>query len=990
MADLRRFTALAVSFSLNLRQIEAIEHVHGPMLVVAGAGTGKTTVLVRRIVRLVREAFAKPSEILALTFTDNAAAEMAQRVRDGLGASQAVRATTFHTYCMELLRQHGRAFKVVDKQDLWIYLRRRMRELPLHYYSPARDPGEFLDALLGFFERCHDELVDPAAFSDWVRRLASGEAALPRVAKSKKLADIPREEQIERWQEIAAIYSAVEAMLARDNLGTFGHMISRAIDLLRSDPSTLTQVQSQARFLLIDEFQDVNIAQIVLAELLAGSERNVFAVGDPDQAIYRFRGASAAAFQEFATRFPETLSVVLKENQRSHTPILKCAYSSISCNPAVHCIVDNSGKRFEREALVSARDEKLKAREQARLPRVEIVLHTSPSCEAADVADAIEHLCKTPRSDPRHMRFAVLYRSHAHRTELVRELADRNIPHAVTGLNALETTEIRDLLACLRVIGEGESGSLFRMAALPVFHVDAKRLRELMSSAPQGTEFASLLAKAPGGNEVLAAVEGAREFAEQSEFDVSKIVHHVLRRFALDRGAPAIAAFIGFLEKWREKPIVSSPTLAEFLQYMKWFPAAAGSIEVPAGADANDPEVVQLMTVHAAKGLEFDHVFVIRLDQGSFPWNYKEPLFEFPTELRKGVIPDADPKDIHKDEERRLFYVAMTRARDSLTVITKPGRGRDKRPIAFVGELLKDSKTSDFRQERPPSITLEISAAAAPLPTSTGVAQWLLRPPPDKAITKSLSASSVERYEACPLQFKIYRDWKLPGEIAASMQFGQVMHTVLRDYVESIRAGRPKAPEQVIDCLKECLQATWFEEKLQRDLYQEEGTGQLREFVRVWQSGEPPDVIYTEQNFTFEVEGLRVSGRIDRIDRIQGERVTIVDYKTGTPRPRQDADHSLQLSLYALAAREKWGFIPERLVFYNLKDNSTAETSRTSDDLAEEIERVRKVAEGINEGNFDPTPGYHCRRCNFRQLCPYTEERVYVIQRAEQAAGVSG
>ncbi|MBV9086099.1 MAG: ATP-dependent helicase, partial [Acidobacteriaceae bacterium] len=592
--------------------------------------------------------------------------------------------------------------------------------------------------------------------------------------------------------------------------------------------------------------------------------------------------------------------------------------------------------------------------------------------------------------DPRHMRFGVLYRSHAHRTEIVRELADRNIPHAVTGLNALETAEIRDLLACLRVIAEGESGSLFRMAALPAFTVDPVRLRELMSSAPQGSEFASVLADAPGGAEVLAAVDEARSFAASAEWDVTQIVHHVLRRFTFDRGAPAIGAFLEFLEKWRTKPIVSSPTLQEFLQYMKYFPAAGGCIEVPAGADASDPEVAQLMTAHAAKGLEFDHVFVIRLDQGSFPWNFKEPLFEFPRELRQGVVPEGDPSQIHKDEERRLFYVAITRARDSLTLFTKPGRGRDKRPGAFVGELLKDSQTSEFRRERSPLITLELSAAAAPLPASVGVGQWLLMPPRETAITKSLSASGVERYEDCPLKFKIYRDWKLPGEIAASMQFGNVMHMVLRDFVESVRANRPKTPEQVIDCLRECLAATWFEEKLQRDLYHEEGSSQLRDFVQLWHAAPPREVLYTEQNFTIEVEGLRISGRIDRIDRIKGPCVAIVDYKTGSPRHRQDADQSLQLSLYALAARQKWGFIPERLVFYNLKDNSIAETSRTEDELAEEIERVRKVADGINAGNFEPNPGYHCRSCSFRRLCPFTEERVYVIQHAEHAAGVSG
>jgi DNA helicase-2/ATP-dependent DNA helicase PcrA len=343
-------SALSVPITFNPRQLEAVEHVHGPMLVVAGAGTGKTTVLVQRIARLIRERHAQPQEILALTFTDNAAAEMAERVRSELAGTDTtgLRASTFHAYCVWLLEKTRHNFAVLEKEDLWIYLRQRMKKLPFQHFAPARNPGEFLDALLEFFDRCQDDLVDPSAFQAWVDKL--GDGPVPRGARASQLETMSHEEQVSRWREIAKVCTRVEQMLTEEGLGTFGHQISRTAALLRCDREMLAFARAHARFLLIDEFQDVNVAQVELAQLLAGDSRNIFAVGDPDQAIYHFRGATAAAFTEFQTRFPETRTVVLKDNQRSRTPILKCGYSIIWHNPAAGL------KRFGREPLESVRE----------------------------------------------------------------------------------------------------------------------------------------------------------------------------------------------------------------------------------------------------------------------------------------------------------------------------------------------------------------------------------------------------------------------------------------------------------------------------------------------------------------------------------------------------------------------------------------------------------------------------------------------------------
>src|SRR5580704_17813912 len=257
-------------FTPDERQRQAIEHVHGPLLVVAGAGTGKTSVLTYRVARLVEEGHAQPQEILALTYTVNAAKEMQERLRRLLEGqtvkATTVKAMTFHDYCLKLLKAAGKDFGVLDEQDLWIYLRRRIRELHLEYFIRAANVGQFLKDLLKFLDRCHDELVTPEKYADYVDRLERGEVSFPRVSKSKNVLD--QAEVLGRCREIARVFATTERWLREENLGTFGHMITRAYALLTSDQEVLTAERARARFILVDEFQDANFAQIKLLAAL--------------------------------------------------------------------------------------------------------------------------------------------------------------------------------------------------------------------------------------------------------------------------------------------------------------------------------------------------------------------------------------------------------------------------------------------------------------------------------------------------------------------------------------------------------------------------------------------------------------------------------------------------------------------------------------------------------------------------------------------------
>jgi len=974
---------IARTFEPDERQREAIEHVHGPMLVVAGAGTGKTTVLTRRIARLVREGQARPNEILAVTYTKNGVQEMRERVRDELRGTDisGLQIATFHEYCNDLLGRSGKQFGVLDDQDLWIYLRKRIRELHLNYFVRAANVSQFLHDLLGFMRRCQDDLVDPEKYAAHVRQLERGEVASPRVCKSKDADDLSDEEVIGRCQEIASVFATVERMLHEDNLGTFGHMITHAHALLEGNADLLTMERQRTRFILADEFQDVNFAQVKILQKLAGEERNVFAVGDPDQAIYRFRGASSAAFGLFQEHFPEAKMVVLEKNRRSTTTILKSAFALVSKNPDVFPPGQGPASAYQRSPLISARDEEA-ARYGSQLPAlpVDAVVLAAKESECPDLVATIRD--RQRKSRCKWSDFAILYRQHFHREYIVAELVEQGIPFAIENMDVMDTPEARDLFACLgAVVSVNDSASLFRVASFPQFAIDPEKLRAGIKAIPREERksgVVSVLAKIENGAAVLNALQQVRNEITRMPTSSSGVLNVIIRHFGLSRSSPAIAAVLEFVKRWEEKPkaITKTGDIGEFIDYLQYFRTAGGVIPISTGAE----NAVRLMTAHVAKGLEFNHVFIIRANSNSFPSSYKEPLVDFPRELQ-GIrsIPLFDDKEFCRQEERRLFYVAMTRARDSLTIYARQGRGKDPTPVGFLRDLLKDTSLKPWlRQRHALELQVELFAEAAPALPGSPVTEWL-KLPPAFDLGARLSASAVQTYEICPLQFKLEREWRIPGEVPAAMEYGATIHRILLAYYASVRLGRTIDDDQLMELFKTDLRAAGIEEKYQQELYERQGIEQLGEFLARCKRVPVPHVLHTEEWFEMQIGRAKVVGRIDRIDQLGSGGVVITDYKTGRPKSQEDADRSLQLSIYALAAREKWGYHADQIVFYNLEENSSVITRRSESQLQECKQKVEEVAGRIAAEEFDAKPGFYCSFCAYRSLCPATEKRLHAI-----------
>ena len=976
-------------FTPNPRQKQAIEHVRGPMLVLAGAGTGKTTVLVERIAWLIEQGHARPEEILAITFTDNAAEELEQRVarrlrRQSPAIKTKIWAGTFHACCLGILKRAGRDFNLLLPEDVYVFLRQRIDQLQLERFIRPADLGQFLEDLKNFFDRCHEELVGPEQFQQYVDGLRPG-LDLPRNCRSKDVDEMGAAEMIARWREIARVYTNAMRLLERENMGTFGMMIRNAVRLLESDAALLQRERQKARFMLIDEFQDSNSSNIILAELLAGPEQNIFAVGDPDQAIYRFRGASSAAFEEFQKRFPQTAGVVLDENQRSRGNILKVAFAAINENPPVESL--GARVKFHRAPLESGRDRR--DQQEGRFvfdEPVEIVLSPSHDKEAVAIADEIEQLRSQLKPGDRSM--AVLYRQHLQREDVMQELAARDIPFIVTGLNVLETAMARDLLAVAEAAcNENGAESLFRICALPKFKVSPDELRKKLNAAAGQKSFRAVLQTLDSAAPVLEAVKEARQFVEQPALSAEGALVYLIRKFELPESDPVVQAILRFTADWEKKPFVRDSSLGHFLEYLEFYQQGKGIIPLFSEAQMVElereyPDAVQLMTVHSAKGLEFSYIWLLRVTSGAFPTYFKENLFEFPPALRSSIAV-GDSKIVHEQEERRLFYVAITRSRDRLSIGSRPGKGKkDPTPPGFLRSLMGDRKLGGALRA-----TQKETAVSARLPLEPSpVGEWMLLPPAFDKETMKLSANAVQSYSTCPMKFKLERDWKIPGEAAAAMQFGFAMHTVLKHYYDPAFGAPELSIDEAVAAFKSEFAKGYIDDPVQRKIYEDRGVVQLRALLEASPRSSAA-VMATEQKFSFKLGAREIVGRIDRIDRLEDGAVRVIDYKTGAPKDRKFAEQSLQLSIYAMAV-EQMKLTPRELVFINVQDRSEAVACRTAKQLGDAQQEIEKAAEGIARGEFEPKTGQHCRWCDFQRLCPATEQRVFLP--VKPLAAVSG
>jgi len=959
--------------NLNQAQLEAVTHDSGPMLIVAGAGTGKTTVLINRLAYLIQEKKVHPEQILLTTFTKKGAAELEERADKLLPYGYVnLWINTFDSFGERILRDHALDiglspnFKVLDQTEQWMFIRKHLSEFKFNYYKPIGDPTKFIHEIINHFSRLKNENITA---EDYLKLADGLKANSDKIISSE---DKPDELDASRIAELANGYHIYNRLLIKENFLDFGDLVRYTIKLLKERPNILKKYREQFKYIMVDEFQDTNTIQYELIKLLALPNNNLVAVGDDDQSIYRFRGASLSNIMQFKDDYPKAREVVLIENYRSGQTILDHAYGFIA---------HNNPNRLEAKLKL---DKKLvsKIKEKGSADFYDFGTEFE---ETKTVADMIKEL-HAKKVDWANV--AILVRANDTADKFVKELTRQNIPNHFVSLKGLYYKPvILDVLAYLKLLDDHhEPAALYRALNLASFRVDHENLlilnkwaRKKLWSLFEALQHVDLINELDAKTrknikQLLDSIKKHSDLAKTN--NASKVYLHAVRDCIIehldqDKDQESFSYLNQFYAKIKNFEATDEQgTLRDFLALI--------ALEMEAGETGglrfnfDDADTVKVMTVHAAKGLEFEHVFIVNLVDRKFPVDNRSDKIPIPEEL--GVVKNQS-KEVHIEEERRLFYVAMTRAKYGLycTGARDYGGLRDKKPSKFVNEAdlptiaSKTAIKNEFERDLEQIDTV---------PTRV-----------EYALPEKFSFSQLKTFQNCPWEYKFIYILKMPTEDTSYFTFGRVIHSCLRQFFLPLLTDSWQQPSLFNDkdnkavdlSLKRLLSLydeywvnSGYRDRAESDDYKSLGK-KILQTLHNELGDKKPTIAFLEKKFNLSLGKEILTGAIDRVDQLADGTFEIIDYKTGQKPKTFGFEQKQQLLLYQAALEENFNMKISKLSFYYLKDNEQI----TFVAKAGEIDKVKqKMLDLINEiktFDFTPRPGIMCKNCPYKKLCEFTQ-----------------
>jgi DNA helicase II / ATP-dependent DNA helicase PcrA len=971
---------------LNPQQQEAVLHEEGPLLIIAGAGTGKTGVITHRIAHLIASKKARPDEILALTFTEKAAAEMEERV-DRLVPYGFIDTwiLTFHAFGDRVIREQALELglpsnlKILTKPEQVVFIQDNLMAFDLNYYRPLSNPTKHIDALISHFSKLKDEIISPENY------IALCE---------EKLKDVGDRQEWEKQLELAKAYQRYEELKEQYGYLDFGDQINLTIKLFKNNNDILKYYQKQFKYILVDEFQDTNYAQNELVKLLAGDNANITVVGDDNQSIYRFRGAAISNILEFKSHYPGAKEIVLTQNYRSTQQILDASY---------RLITHNNPDTLEFKYGIS---KKLKGQSKGPLP---VHIHCdSVSSEADKIAQIIKE--KYESGNYKLKDFAILVRKNSAGEDFMRALGYYGLPYKFEGSSGLyDRPEIRNIISFIKSITDYFSSLSmfhlaeseiydFKMTDLVILNTYAKRhnrsLEWAMKKIDHIEELKDNLFDMPGGRVInfLADLDKFREYSKTDS--AGQVVYAFLKetgylKSLLQKAESLVANSCKEDSMSALESQVKISNIAKFFSKISAFESVSmdkslinfkNHLEtlIEAGDDPStaeidpDVEAVNILTAHKSKGLEFKVVFIANCVTNYFPSIRRSEVLKIPNELVKEVLPEGEERQVHLQEERRLFYVAMTRAKEELffTSAEDYGGQRSKKVSQFVLEALDlpeldvaKYKLHDIEQikrfEKPKGMVFEL---------------------PKKFFTQgklTLSPHQIDDYLSCPKKFEYIHILSVPIRAHSVVMYGSAIHKAIEEYFARKKAGF----KVEIDDLWRVFEESWSSEGFITRDHEEErlkkGKQALLAFFEREEAGAKlPTKL--EEWFYFNVpdQNLKIRGRYDAVYELD-DFVEIRDFKTSEVENKEKADDKAkknrQLSIYALSYLTNKGKIPDKLTLDFVDKGIVGESVRTEKDLNKVLEEIKTVVVGLESSDYKPSPGFgECGWCAFREICPHT------------------
>ena len=981
--------------ALNSEQKKAVDTIEGPVMVIAGPGTGKTQILTLRIVHILAKTDTAPENILALTFTESGAHAMRERLRGYIGsAAYRVAIHTFHGFAESLIRQYpdaysriigGRPATDVEKITL---IQSIIDGGTIRVLRPQGDPAYYTKKVLGEIQTMKREYITPDIFSAIIANQEEELAGMPKFhekgAHKGKVqgAYAKKEKSIEKNRELLHIYRAYEGVLETDKLYDFDDMILETLEALEKNEDMLRDLQETYHYLLADEHQDVNGSQNRILALLASYHEspNIFVVGDEKQAIFRFQGASLENFLYFEDVFKNTVTIALTDNYRSGQGILDAAHSLVEVE---------EGPLAELRVPLIAR-----AVKQSRVERRDF---THQAVEDTWVTDTVASVLASG-TEPEEVAVIVRTNKEVEQyAELLRKRGISVLPSADSDiLYHPVTIAIRALIDA--VVKMEDERSLYSVLHGAYFKIERGDLIRVLAARSFGEPLVTLISdearlKELGVQKPEQLLRVHTVLTEARKKEVTEAPHQVLAYLLRESGFIDHALIEDVYESTRvirrlyddiEALVVreGASTLAEVSRVLDQ--RHAYNLPLLAPFITNDPHAVRVMTAHKSKGLEFAVVFIPHLVDSVWGGSTRRTYFDIP--LTRHI--DESKLDA-TDDERRLLYVAMTRAKHTLYFSSSSTNteGRVFMPTRLFEDMLPElitlEPTETHEANFNPLATILMVPATSEIDTAFLKAVFLER---------GLSSTALNNYLKSPWQY-LYRNLlRIPEVKTESLLFGTAVHSVL-DRITGEHTRMDKAPTTTD--IARYLEQALVRLPLTREVYtqlHEKGLKALTQYVAEMLPTLPKT---TREEFSMRVvlatddpdlPEIPLTGKLDRLDiDSEGKVIRIVDYKTGKPKTLGavlgttkggGGEYKRQLVFYALLASlyqdERYDCRTCTLSFVEPDGKGQVVEMTfliTDEEIAELKAEIIRVAKEITSGTFIKTP---CdpARCDYCHLVP--------------------
>jgi DNA helicase II / ATP-dependent DNA helicase PcrA len=1023
---------------LNKEQKNAVTHKQGPLLIVAGAGTGKTTVITQRVFYLINEKLANPEEILALTFTEKAAEEMEERVDNLLPYGYVdLWVSTFHSFCERILRDHAldiglpAGFKILDSVPSWLLIRQNFDKFNLNYYKPIGNPTKFIQALVSHFSHCKDQEIYPEDYLKYAEEL-------------KIRDDMPDSQETERIKEVANSFHTYQQLLLENNYLDFGDLINYCLRLFKKRPLILEKYRKKFKYILVDEFQDTNWSQYALIKLLAAPKNNLTVCADDDQSVYRWRGASFSNIIQFKKDFPEAKQISLLINYRSGQEILDLAYKFIKANDP------------DRLEYVNKINKKLIANNKNK----SLIEHIKAKNADQEIKKTIEKILEILKKDKavNYNDIAILVRANNTANSFVKAVQRTGLPYQFLASKGLYSKSIiLDIISYFKLLDNCyESSAVYRILNLPFLKIayedivkltqySHKKAKSLYESMEQVLLIAGLSVKSQEKiNLILSLIRKhisfTRAIANRGEEEGSpsslareKTVSEILIAFLKDSGYlkyltdkddkeefKMLNQFYKRVKNFEESSF--EPNLKNFMEEINFEIESGenGKIEFD---PEQGPDMIKIMTIHGAKGLEFKYVFLVNMVDKRFPTIERKDLIELPEALIKDIRPIGD---VHLQEERRICYVAMTRAKKGLyfTSAEDYGLARKKKLSRFLIEMGYKNRKEAKKQKKENNLI--------DLPSNSKISKKK-NSKQEKHIPNHFSFSQLAAFEKCPLQYKFNFILKIPIKGKAVFSFGKTMHNTFYQFLKMAgeedkssslpiellqsksegkeesealfafavaRANKNNEGSQkelfnfqkqekpkinniiefsdLLSIYKKNWIEDWYESKKQKQEYYELGKKIIKNFYKEFQEN-PPKIakinnsLALEIPFNLKIAENKLYGIIDRIDE-EEQGVSIIDYKTGKFKEKLTLEDKKQLLIYQIATEEIFKLKPKKLIYEYLNDGKKVSFLGSEKEKQALKEKIKIQIAEIKKSEFKATPGWQCNFCDFKDICDFAQK----------------